>query len=436
MRNFKFQKRCRWLGLSGLILICIFFYFFYVLMLEAIPDKIRIVAGREETFDLGVPVTGQIQPGEVEVFTNQSPKVSGEVHTNLGDSSPSLINMNDSFTISSAREGEFLISCKLFGIFDLKDVSVEVVGEQMVIPCGTPVGIYVKTEGILAIGTSGVTGIDGMTYEPALHIIQSGDYIKTVDNEVITSKEQLVEKVNASGGNTLVLGVQRGDELIRLKVTPVQTERDEYRLGIWVRDDLAGVGTMTYFTPDMQYGALGHPVSDVDTSTMIRLDEGLLYETRIVGITKGEKGAPGELAGVIDYQPSFCLGTVQGNSQTGIFGTLDRIPSGLEDAQVMEIGMKQELETGPAQIISAVSGEREFYNIEILELDLNSANENKGIQFQVTDQRLLAITGGIVQGMSGSPIIQNGKLVGAVTHVFVQDATKGYGVFLESMMGH
>lgn len=391
----KFQKRCRWLALSGLILVCIFFYY---LLMESIPDKIRIVAGREETFDLKVPVTGQVQPGEVPVFTNQSPSVQGEVHTDTR--TPQMtINMNDRFTLSSAREGEFLISCKLFGIIDLKDVSVEVVSEQMVVPCGTPVGIYVKTEGILAIGTSAVTGIDGMSYEPALHTIQSGDYIKTVDNEVITDKEQLVEKVNASGGKTLVLGVQRGDELIQLKVTPVQTSRDEYRLGIWVRDDLAGVGTMTYYTPDLEYGALGHPVSDVDTSTMIRLDEGLLYETRIVGITRGEKGSPGELAGVIDYQPIYRLGTVSGNSQTGIFGTLERIPSGLEDAEMMEMGMKRELEIGPAQIISAVSGERKYYDIEIMALDYNEANENKGIQFQVTDESLLRLTGGIVQGM-------------------------------------
>ena len=166
-----------------------------------------------------------------------------------------------------------------------------------------------------------------------------------------------------------------------------------------MRDDLAGVGTMTYYTPQMEYGALGHPVSDVDTSTMIRLEEGQLYETRIVGITKGEKGSPGELAGVIDYQPSFRLGTVQGNSQTGIYGWLDRIPSGLENAEVVEVGMKQELETGPAQIISSVSGERRRYDIEIQELDFHSGNENKGIQFRVTDPKLLELTGGIVQGM-------------------------------------
>ncbi len=392
----KFQKRCRWLALSGLILICIFFYF---LLMDSIPDKIRIVAGREETFDLKVPVTGQVQPSQVQVFTNQSPAVSGEIHQGTIDAAQTVINMNDRFTLKSSKEGEFLISCKLFGIFDLKDVSVEVVSSRTVIPCGTPVGIYVKTEGVLAIGTSPITGIDGMSYEPALHIIQSGDYIKMVDNQVIHDKEELVERVNASGGETLVLGVQRGEELIQLKVTPVQTERDQYRLGIWVRDDLAGVGTMTYYTPQMEYGALGHPVSDVDTSTMIRLEEGQLYETRIVGITKGEKGSPGELAGVIDYQPSFRLGTVQGNSQTGIYGRLDRIPSGLESAEVVEVGMKQELETGPAQIISSVSGERRRYDIEIQELDFHSGNENKGIQFRVTDPKLLELTGGIVQGM-------------------------------------
>lgn len=429
----KFQKRCRWLALAGFMLICIFSY---GLLMKSIPDKIRIVAGREESFDLKVPVTGKIQFGEMEVFISQTPAIAGEVHTDAEPLKQESINMNERFTLRSFREGEFSISCRLFGIFYLKDVSVEVVSQQEVVPCGVPVGIYVETDGILAIGTGSVTGMDGMSYEPALHIIQSGDYIKTVDRVAVTSKEQLVERVNDSGGATLALGVVRGNELIQLRVTPVQTARDQYRLGIWVRDDLAGVGTMTYYTPDMKYGALGHPVSDVDTNAVIRLKEGLLYETRIVGIVRGEKGTPGELEGMIDYQSGHCLGTVQGNSPTGVYGTLERLPDGVQDAKSVEIGMKQEISTGPAQIISSVSGQRQAYDIEITTLNFNRDNVNKGIQFRVTDERLLRLTGGIVQGMSGSPILQGGKLIGAVTHVFVQDAAKGYGVFIENMLEH
>lgn len=418
----RFQKRCRWLAFTGFVSICVFFY---VLLVQSIPDNIRIVAGREETFDLKVPVTGEVSKDGAEVLTNQSPLVdSGNLH----------IDMNDAFTLESPREGEFSIVCKLFGIFSLKEVSVEVVNEEMVVPCGIPVGIYVKTDGILAIGTGAVTSVDGMNYEPAYGVVKSGDYIKTVNREVVNTKEALIEKINQYGAKDVILGILRNGEYMDLRVSPVQTGEREYKVGIWVRDDMAGVGTMTYYTTGRRYGALGHPISDADTGTMIQLGEGKLYETRIVGITRGEKGRPGELAGIIDYRDRYTLGTVAGNSQTGIYGALNRIPKELTRTDFLEVGLKQQMEIGPAKIISYVSGQRQEYDITITSLDFNSASANKGIQFQVTDQELLNLTGGIVQGMSGSPIIQNERLVGAVTHVFIQDPTKGYGVFIENML--
>jgi stage IV sporulation protein B len=186
----------------------------------------------------------------------------------------------------------------------------------------------------------------------------------------------------------------------------------------------------------MEYAALGHSVSDADTSTTISLGEGQLYETQILGITKGEKGKPGELSGVIDYQAKYRLGTVSGNDTSGIHGTLDKVPPGLEGVAPTEIAVRQEVQKGPATMISSVSGERKEFAIEITDVDFNSSSENKGIQLKVTDAELLDLTGGIVQGMSGSPILQNGKLIGAVTHVFVQDSSKGYGIFIESMLSH
>lgn len=420
----KFQKRCGWLALTGVVAICIFSY---ALLFQSIPDTIRIVAGREESFDLKVPVTGEVLEDGAEVFTNQSPKV---------DSGRIRLDMNDSFTLHSEKEGTFSIVCKLFGIFDLKEVSVEVVNEEMVVPCGIPVGIYVKTDGILAVGTGAVTGMDGMNYEPAYGLVKSGDYIKTVNDEVVSTKEALIDKVNQYGGNDVILGLMRNGEFTHIRVTPIRTGEKEYKIGVWVRDDMAGVGTMTFYTTDMRYGALGHPISDADTSTVIALGEGRLYETRIVGITRGEKGSPGELAGVIDYQQRYCLGTVAGNSQTGIYGVLNKIPKELSSKHFVEVGLKQEMKTGPAKVVSYVSGQRREYDIEITSLDFNSESANKGIQFRVTDPELLNLTGGIVQGMSGSPILQNGKLVGAVTHVFIQDPAKGYGVFIENMLRH
>ncbi len=420
----KFQKRCRWLALAGLVLICIFSY---DLLKESVPDKIRIVAGREETFDLKVPITGEMEESQLEVLTNQSPRVDQDkIH----------IDMNQSFTLKSAKEGSYSIDCKIFGIFSFKQVDVEVIKEELVVPCGIPVGIYVKTDGILAIGTGTVTGIDGMNYEPAEHLVKSGDYIKTVNEEAVTTKEELIEKVNQYGDSDIVLGLVRNGEYTQIRVEPVKTGEAEYKIGVWVRDDMAGVGTMTYLTSDLSYGALGHPVSDADTSTTIRLGEGLLYETKIIGITKGEKGKPGELSGVIDYETKHCMGTVAGNSESGIYGELKRMPESLKGETAVPVGLKQEMELGPAQMISTVSGERRTYDIVITSLDYHSESENKGIQFEVVDEALLNLTGGIVQGMSGSPILQNGKLVGAVTHVFIQDSTKGYGIFIENMLKH
>lgn len=321
-----------------------------------------------------------------------------------------------------------------FGIFEIKEVAVEVVEEKNIIPCGMPVGIYVKTEGVLVIGTGTVTGTDGMNYEPAANIAKGGDYIKTIDEKVVKTKEEVIEAVNHSKGKPIVLGIMREGEYIELKVKPVKTGEAEYKLGIWVRDDLAGVGTMTFCDSNGRYGALGHPVSDIDTGTKVALSEGILYEAQVAGITKGEKGHPGEVSGLITYMEQFRLGTVEENTDCGIFGKLERMPEELKEVEYIPIAMKQEVREGKAEIVSYLSGERKTYEIEIIGIDYSSSNVNKGIMFEVTDPELLKLTGGIVQGMSGSPIIQDGKLIGAVTHVFVQDAARGYGVFVEKML--
>ncbi len=310
---------------------------------------------------------------------------------------------------------------------------MHVVEKSYVMPCGMPVGIYTKTKGILIIGTGKVTSSDGLVYEPADQIVKSGDYIMTVNGKEISEKEDLVRLVNDSQGDAVVLGILRDGEPIELKIKPAALKDGSYKLGIWVRDDMAGVGTLTYISPDMKYGALGHPVSDGDTGSMIRLSGGKIYSTDIVGIVKGENGAPGELTGVINYKDENCLGTINENTRTGIYGDLVKLPEEMEDAYV-EVCMKQDIRKGAAYILSALDGNVQQYQIEIDEVDLSGREENKGILFHVTDERLLSETGGIVQGMSGSPILQDGKIVGAVTHVFISDATKGYGVFIEKML--
>ncbi|EOS22167.1 stage IV sporulation protein B [Lachnospiraceae bacterium 3-1] len=419
----RFQK---WIAQGSLIAgACWGIFFSFSFMEESIPDKIWIEKGEEENFDFHLPVTGEMEQKGLEVFGNQSPVVEKD---------KIKLDLNESFSLKSQEQGSYSITCRLFGLFHIKEVAVEVVEKAQVVPCGVPVGIYVKTDGILIIGTGTVTGSDGMNYEPAENLVKSGDYVKTVDEQVIESKEDLITKINQSQGNPVILGILRGKEYIQLKLQPVQVAEDEYKLGIWVRDDLAGVGTLTFYDEQGNYGALGHPVSDLDTGTKVSMGEGTLYEAEVAGITKGEKGNPGEIAGVITYLEQYRLGTVEENTNVGIYGNLEKTPEKVGAENYFPVGLKQEIEEGEATIISTVSGERKEYSVVITDIDYNS--ENKGILFQVTDPELLSLTGGIVQGMSGSPIIQNGKVIGAVTHVFVQDASKGYGIFIENMLGH
>lgn len=416
----------RWIARASLVAgFCFGIFFTYTVFAEALPDTIHIEKGEAEIFDFHVPVTGELQQEGMEVFGNQSPVVEKEKIT---------LDLNQSFSLKSQEQGKYYMSCKLLGLFHLKDVSVEVIEKEQVVPCGVPVGIYVETDGVMIVGTGTIVGNDGMNHEPAANLVKSGDYVKTVNDEIVENKEDLIEKINQCQGKPVILGVLRDEEYIHLKVEPVETDENEYKLGIWVRDDLAGVGTLTFYDSQGHYGALGHPVSDMDTGLKVSLNEGTLYEAEIAGITKGEKGNPGEISGVITYLDQYKLGTVEENSNVGIYGKLERTPEGNTEDSYLPIALKQNIEKGEATIISSVSGEQKEYSIRILDLDYNS--ENKGILFQVTDPELLNLTGGVIQGMSGSPIIQNGAVIGAVTHVFVQDATKGYGIFIENMLEH
>ncbi|MCI8327534.1 MAG: SpoIVB peptidase, partial [Lachnospiraceae bacterium] len=335
---------------------------------------------------------------------------------------------------AKTKDSHYTVSCKMFGILPLKEIYVEEKAEQTLIPGGMPVGIYVKTKGVLVIGTSPIVSAGGDNLEPAKYLLKSGDYILSVNGEKISTKEELIDKVNQYGKEKLTLGLDRNGEEIELALEAVMTPENSYKIGVWVRDDLAGVGTMTFTDAQGNYGALGHGVSDADTSTLIDMEKGLLYQTDIIGIVKGEKGVPGELTGVINYSSQYCLGSVDGNTRAGVYGELNEIPPELSNVEALPVGYKQEVEHGKAEIICTLKGERKSYEIEITETNFHTSEANKGIQFTVSDKELLSATGGIVQGMSGSPIIQNGKLIGAVTHVFVQDASKGYGIFAENML--
>lgn len=316
----------------------------------------------------------------------------------------------------------------------VKEVSVQVVEKKRVIPGGVPIGIYLETEGVYVVGTSEVEASDGLNYEPAYQKVQTGDYILAVNGRRIHDKDELIYCVQANQSDIMILKLLRNSEVIQVRLNAVQTGEDDYKLGIWVKDDIQGIGTLTYITEDMKFGALGHGITDTDTGELLETSGGSLYDTNILEIVKGERGTPGELSGMITYSDRHVRGSIMKNTSAGIFGMADqRLRSELKE-ELVDVAFKQEIRTGNAYIRSSISGEVKDYAIQIQEIRLNVDDVNKGMIFQVTDPELLQMTGGVIQGMSGSPILQNGKLIGAVTHVFVNDPTKGYGIFAETMI--
>lgn len=321
----------------------------------------------------------------------------------------------------------------------VRSVSESELDELRVLPLGMQIGVYLETEGVLVAATSSITGADGMNYEPVLNKIYEGDYIVKLNNIDVSSKSQLLFLINKYGSKDLVLTVRRNNEEFDVLVTPVKTANNEYKIGVWARDDTQGIGTLTYVTENGEFGALGHGINDVDTNELLSSNNGLLYKAEIWGITKGQNGSPGGLCGSIDYEKSNELGVISRNCDKGIFGTINE--SCLDEMKDLygedyyEVAEKKEVHKGKAEIISCISGESTRYEIEIVEIK-GDENSNKSIVLVVTDAKLLELTNGIVQGMSGSPIIQDGKIIGAVTHVLVNDPTRGYGIFIEDMLKH
>lgn len=343
-----------------------------------------------------------------------------------------MLTFEDAITVS--QEGSYRIPCKLFGLIPFKEIKVIPTESSQVLISGSAVGIYMETQGVLIVDTGEILSEDGTTEEPAKNIVKPGDYIVAFNQQEISTKKELMDDLKNLNGEDVVLDVKRGDETIPVSVTPVKDTEGEYKLGIWVRDDTQGIGTLTFVDGEGHYGALGHGISDVDTGELLNIKDGSLYQAQILGIQKGSSGYPGELSGLIHYDDRNVIGTITSNTKNGIYGSFNGNIGGNIELQQMPVGYKQEMETGPASVYCSIDGEVQEYTAEITKIDMNHEDTNKSFVIQITDQRLLDATGGIVQGMSGSPVVQNGKFVGAITHVFVQDSTSGYGIFAETML--
>ena len=313
-------------------------------------------------------------------------------------------------------------------------VSTDATNETMLIPGGMPIGIYMETDGVLVLATECINCIDGNAYEPAKNLVKAGDYIVGINGAQVENKKELIQEVAKLESEQVVLSLRRMDEHIDVKMKCVEVKTGSYKLGVWVKDNIQGLGTVTYVTQDNCFGALGHGIHDTDTKELVEIAKGSVYETNIVGVRKGVKGEPGGLEGYIVYNRYNKNGTIDKNTENGIFGTLTNLDAVLDKQEMVPVCKKKDIRLGEATILCTVDGKMEEYAIKIKNIDTYTANVNKGIILEITDKELLELTGGIVQGMSGSPILQNGKIVGAVTHVLVNDPARGYGIFIEDML--
>ena len=287
-------------------------------------------------------------------------------------------------SLNAFSSQEYEIQCSLLGVIPLRTVSVELAEHQNVYTGGMPVGIYLETKGVLIIGTGAVEGKDGLNYEPALQIVQPGDYILAVNHQEVLDKKDLINEISRQKEEEIVLTLRRKEEIIDVLLETVESVDGSRKAGIWVRDNTQGIGTLTFATPNGQFGALGHGINDVDTGLLMETGEGTLYETSILDIKKGEKGKPGELSGVISYQTDRIYGSIQKNQPVGIFGSCNEKLLEETGFSMVETAFKQEVREGAAVIRSAVSGTLTDYQVEITEVRCNERDMNKGIVLQVT----------------------------------------------------
>lgn len=433
----KIEKKGRWqiyrgaLGLALLISCMTFAGLGILSVYEQIPQNIKLKVGEEQVLNMGLPVTGEIQ--KINTLEEEAVAAGGQNPSNIPTDSIH-IDLSNTVTMRADELNTYRMDVKLFGFIPFKEVNIEVVRNKLVTPVGLPVGIYLKTDGILVVGVGDFISLGGQNVSPSRYLLKSGDYILAVDGEEVQDKAGFMRLIEECGGYPVVLKIRRDGEEFEVEVQPVQNQSGSYKLGIWVRDNAQGVGTLTFIDSEGNFGALGHGINDVDISIVMEVKSGTLYGTEIIAIKKGKRGDPGEMTGMIEYTDKNILGVIYDNTTQGVFGTCNDSFLSQISGEALPIGLKQEVVIGPAQILCAVDGEPKYYDIEIKECHLDHSNVNRGIVLQVTDPDLIALTGGIIQGMSGAPIIQNGKLVGAVTHVLVNDATSGYGIFIEEML--
>ncbi|MCH5267765.1 MAG: SpoIVB peptidase [Lachnospiraceae bacterium] len=390
---------------------------------DSVPGKIILYENRKELLDLDLPFQGMLSSDDIHAVSIQNDKKAN-----------GNFNLDHPVQMTGNNIGSYQANLKLFGVIPCGSLKIDVIPETKVMPSGDAVGIYLESDGIMILGTSDIRGEDGFVYHPAEGILQAGDYLLSINDTNVQNIAQVSAILQENEKDTLHLKIRRGNSKIDVKLNPVRTAGGTYQLGVWLREDTEGIGTMTCVLEDGTFAALGHGITDVDTGLLINLQDGGLYKATVNQVIAGKKGSPGELSGSVHLSDSDKIGSVYTNNIWGISGKVSDTSYQYRENEGIPLALKQEIKTGKATIRCQLDSAVKEYEIEIEEIHLN-AKDKKGLVLRVTDPELLEKTGGIVQGMSGSPILQNGKLIGAVTHVFVNNPTKGYGIFIEEMLG-
>lgn len=423
------EKTRKTAGVIIIFLIIISIYSPQAQNLNKIPTYLRIIKGDEKNLVLGFPinVSAEIDREDIINLNGQQLKVEKK------------INLKDSLNITTINQGQTSLKLKLFGLIPLRNLVIDVLPELKVIPGGQSIGVMLRTEGVIVVGQSVVESDDGKKHRPAKDAgIEIGDVILKINNVTVKNDQHVAELINQAGknGQKLLIECKHQDKIIVREVTPIYNNSvEKYRIGLYIRDGASGIGTLSFYHPTTgKYAALGHVITDGETNSVLKVDQGKIVKASVSGIQQPKKGQPGEKIGIF-LEEKDILGDIEKNTDFGIYGQMKIQLFNQFYQDPIPIALQEEIKESKAEILTVIDGE----NIERFEIVIQKINRQrypavKNMVIKISDQRLLNKTGGIVQGMSGSPIIQNGKLVGAVTHVFVNDPTRGYGVFAEWMV--
>ena len=385
-------------------------------------------------------------PDEINVIQGQSRKLpdSKIFSLELNGDYQNCINLNKNNIISSFLlmegndPGRAKASLMLLGVLPVKEVTLNIIPDIKVIPSGEAIGVKIESKGVLIVGLSSITDVKGRKCSPAADAgFEVGDKIIDIDGNQVEKERDIVDYLNNrhNKNDKIKVSVDREGNRHDFSVKPVKCEEDDiYRIGLWVRDNIAGVGTMTFYDAEsMVFGALGHGITDIDSGVLVDINTGSILKSKIASIQKARKTVPGELVGIF-YDNADVYGVIEKNTNFGIYGKLNKKQNSSR-TKAVSIGLNSQIKEGPAKILTTIEGNKvEEFDIEIQKVMRQKSSESKSMIIKITDKKLIEKTGGIVQGMSGSPIIQDGKLIGSITHVLVNDPTRGFGISIEWML--